>query len=123
MQFLVTGQSHTEEHHLLFNKLICGLAPSQPIEAGIDITPKETDTIHSLIEAVTNYWSAIGKSSVDGFRGNWLIRNGTLTEASDRWELIVEKRAYDILLERAPMSFSIVKLPWMKKPIYVTWPT
>lgn len=123
LQFLATGQSHTEEHHLLFNKLLCGLPPTHPIEAGVDITSAEIDTIHSLVDAVTNYWNAIGRTSVDGFRGNWIVRNGTLTEAQDHWDLIVEKRAYDVLINRSPLSYSVIKLPWMNKPIYVTWPT
>lgn len=123
LQFLATGQTHTEEHHLLFNKLLCGLSPTQPIEAGVELTQEEIDTVHGLVEAVINYWSAIGRSSVEGFRGNWIVRNGTLTEAQDHWDLIVEKRSYDVLINRSPLSFSIIKLPWMNKPIYVTWPT
>ncbi|OHU84956.1 MULTISPECIES: contractile injection system tape measure protein [Pseudoalteromonas] len=123
LQFLVTGQSATEEHHLILNKLMCGYGVTQPVEAGVTLSQSDIDTIHSLIEAVCNYWPAIGKTSVDGFRGNWLVRNGTLTEAQDHWDLIVEKRVYDILISRSPLSYSIVKLPWMEKPIYVTWPT
>ncbi|CAM4139376.1 contractile injection system tape measure protein [Pseudoalteromonas byunsanensis] len=123
LQFLVTGQSTTEEHHLVLNKLLCGHGVTHPVEAGITLPQSEIDTIHSLIEAVCNYWPAIGKTSVDGFRGNWLVRSGTLTEAPDHWDLIVEKRVYDILISRSPLSYSIVKLPWMEKPIYVTWPT
>ncbi|AZZ98478.1 contractile injection system tape measure protein [Pseudoalteromonas sp. R3] len=123
LQFLVTGQSATEEHHLVLNKLICGLGVTQPVEAGITLSQSDIDTVHSLIDAVCNYWPAIGKTSIDGFRGNWLVRNGTLTEAQDHWDLIVEKRVYDILISRSPLSYSIVKLPWMEKPIYVTWPT
>nr|WP_290444181.1 contractile injection system tape measure protein [Pseudoalteromonas sp. XMcav2-N] len=123
LQFLVTGQSATEEHHLVLNKLICGHGVTQPVEAGITLSQSDIDTVHSLIDAVCNYWPAIGKTSIDGFRGNWLVRNGTLTEALDHWDLIVEKRVYDILISRSPLSYSIVKLPWMEKPIYVTWPT
>jgi hypothetical protein len=107
----------------VLNKLICGLGVTQPVEAGITLSQSDIDTVHSLIDAVCNYWPAIGKTSIDGFRGNWLVRNGTLTEAQDHWDLIVEKRVYDILISRSPLSYSIVKLPWMEKPIYVTWPT
>jgi hypothetical protein len=30
-------------------------------------------------------------------RGNFLVRDGLLSEEQDKWELTVEKRAYDIL--------------------------
>ena len=79
-------------------------------------------TVDSLLEVAITYWSAIGQSSLAGFRGNWLLRAGTMSEAADHYDLRVEKRAYDILLARAPFSFSVVKLPWMAKPVNVTWP-
>ncbi|MDW6002500.1 contractile injection system tape measure protein [Vibrio mangrovi] len=123
LQVLATGVQESGEHLLLLNKVLCGLSLSEPVEAGIHLSAEETDIVHSLIEAVINYWPAIGKTSIDGFRGNWLVRNGTLTESQDHWDLIVEKRPYDILITRAPLSYSIIRLPWMKKPIYVTWPT
>ncbi|KUI96884.1 hypothetical protein VRK_40650 [Vibrio sp. MEBiC08052] len=123
LQVLATGAQETAEPYLLLNKILCGLPFSEPVETRISLSTEETDIVHSLIEAVIDYWPAIGKTSIDGFRGNWLVRNGTLTESQDHWDLIVEKRPYDMLIARAPLSYSIIRLPWMKKPIYVTWPT
>ena len=121
LQHLVTGKSETEEQHLILNKLLCGLAITEPVERGIDICSEHIDISHSLLKAMIDYWAAIGSSSRDGFRGNWLIRQGILTEKEDNWELVVEKRAYDLLLERAPFSYSVIKYPWMTKAIYVSW--
>ena len=39
----------------------------------------------------------------------------------DRITLTVEPRAFDMLLDQRPWSISIVKLPWMPLPLYVTW--
>ncbi|WP_269769378.1 contractile injection system tape measure protein, partial [Dickeya dianthicola] len=122
LQYLITGQSHSEEHELALNKLLCGLPLSHPLDAGVAISSDEIATIHSLIEAVAQYWPAIGKTSVAGFRGNWLVREGSLTEKSEHWELVVTRRSYDILIGRSSLSYAIVRLPWMNKPIYVTWP-
>lgn len=122
LQYLICGQSHSEEHHLMLNKVLCGLPLSQPLEGGIGIDHTETEIIHSLIQAVAQYWPAIGKTSVAGFQGNWLVRGGTLTEKSEHWDLVVERRSYDILIRRSSLSYTIVRLPWMGKPIYVTWP-
>lgn len=121
LQLLVTGQTKTEEPYLLLNKLLCGLPLSAPIEAGIEPSPEEMDLAKSLIQAVIGHWTAIGSSSVEGFRGNWLVRNGTLGERKNRWELAVEKRAYDLLLNKAPFSFSIVKFAWMEQSLHVNW--
>ena len=123
LQYLATGHCGTEEQHLVLNKIICGLDLYVPVEYSIGITEYEQDTCHSLIGSVIDYWSVLGKSSIDGFRGNWLVRDGTLTESKDHWDLIVDKRAYDILLGKSPLSYSVIKMPWMQKPIYVTWPT
>ena len=123
LQFLVSGQSQTQEQYLALNKLLCGLPLQQPLEAGFDMTPSQVEIGDGLLRAAIGHWSAIGSSSIDGFRGNWLVRDGTLADAGDHWDLIVERRAYDILLARSPMSYSVITLPWMAKPIYVTWPT
>ena len=123
LQYLATGLSATEEHHLVLNKLLCGLSISEPIELGFDLTPENKTTAESLINAVINHWTAIGSSSIDGFRGNWLVRNGLLKQSDERWDLIVEKRPYDLLLQHSPFSFHFIKLPWMTMPLHVTWPT
>lgn len=123
LQFLVTGCTKTPEQHLMLNKIVCGLRIHDPVELEIDISEKDKEICHSLLNSVIGYWTAIGHSSIDGFRGNWLVRDGSLTDAKDRWDLIVEKRAYDVLLTRSPLSYSVIKLPWMEKAIYVTWPT
>ncbi len=123
LQYLATGCIETQEHHLLLNKVLCGYSIFDPIEAGIEINDEETVIAESLITAMIDHWDAIGESSIEGFRGNWLIRKGQLIEKEDRWDLIVEKKAYDVLLQRSPFTFSLIKFPWMQKPLYVTWPT
>ena len=107
----------------MLNKVLCGLPLTAAVEAGIDLSLTEKELCEGLLIAVISHWSAIGTSSLEGFRGNWLVRDATLSEKTDNWDLIVEKRPYDLLLERSPFSYSIIKLPWMPKPLYVTWPT
>ncbi|WP_046744088.1 contractile injection system tape measure protein [Kordia zhangzhouensis] len=122
LQYIVTGLTQTEESLLTLNKVLAGLAPNTPVQDSIDMTDSDKQLIDGMIEAVIQYWSAIGQTSVNGFRGNWLVREGVLKETEDRWELLVEKRPYDILMLKSPFSFSIIKLPWMQKPLHVTWP-
>ena len=122
LQFLVTGNSETQESQLMLNKLLCGLELDVAVELEVEISTVEMEVCLSLLNSVIGYWSAIGSSSIDGFRGNWLVREGSLTLAKDHWDLIVDRRAYDVLLARAPFSYSVIKLPWMEKAIYVTWP-
>lgn len=122
LQYIVTGQEHTEESFLPLNKILCGVPLVQPIMEGISISAGNKQLIEGLIKAIIGHWQAIGNSSVDGFRGNWLVRDGLLTEREERWELTVDKRPYDLLIHKSTFSFSIIKHPWMDKPLHVNWP-
>ncbi|MEM7359374.1 MAG: contractile injection system tape measure protein [Pseudomonadota bacterium] len=121
LHFLVTGLEKAEDHMLALNKMLCGLAPDTPCPLSIDITTDEQQLIESLINSVIAHWNAIGESSIDGFRGVWLVREGRLQSDESTWSLTVQKRSYDILLQRAPFQYSIVTLPWIPEPIHVAW--
>lgn len=123
LHYLSTGETQADEADLLLNKLLTGMTPTMNLPAAIELEQFEVDVCNSLLHSAIDYWSAIGRSTVDGFRGNWLIRHASISDAGDHWRLLVEKRAYDILLGRSPFSYSVVRLPWMEKAIYVTWPT
>ncbi len=122
LQYVITGMSNTDESFLPLNKILCGLSLADPVPEGLAISEENKKLINGLIKAAIGYWPAIGNCSLAGFRGNWLVRDGILTEQEDRWELVVEKRAYDILIHKSPFSFSIIKQRWMDKPIHVSWP-
>ncbi|WP_158992501.1 contractile injection system tape measure protein [Mucilaginibacter sp. L196] len=121
LQYVITGLTQTDESLLALNKVLCGLPLAEPVHDGINISPANVKLIDGLITAIIGYWPAIGQCSVNGFRGNWLVRNGLLVEQEERWELTVEKRAYDLLINKSPFSFSIIKYPWMVKPLHVYW--
>jgi len=118
----VTGQSQTDETLLSLNKLLCEIHPTKPIMDGITITDDQNELMEGLLSAVISHWPAIGETSILGFRGIWLVRDGIFTEGEDRWELRVDKKPYDILISKSPFSSSIIKFPWMDKPIHVKWP-
>ena len=108
LQYLATGLSETEEHYVPLNKVLCGLAVTTPIASGINILEENKTMMQGLLEAVIGHWPAIGDSSIVGFRGNWLVRDGVLSEKTGHWSLRVEKRSYDVLIQRAPFSFSLI---------------
>lgn len=122
LQYVVTGLEMTEEFLLPLNKLLCGIPLAQPVKESTDISMADKELMNGLINAMIAHWPAIGKCSVDGLRGNWLVRDGLLTEGEDKWELVVEKRAYDLLINKSPYSFSVIRFPWMSKPLHVNWP-
>lgn len=121
LQYVITGQEATDEAWLPLNKLLCGLPLTHPVPAGITISEPARELVNGLITAIIGYWPAIGDTSTNGFRGNWLVRKGMLTETEEQWGLNVEKRPYDLLIAKSPFSFSVIKFPWMNKAVHVSW--
>lgn len=122
LQYVITGLCSTEETYLPLNKVLCGLPLTHAVPDEIEIPEDTKVLINGLIQAAISYWKAIGDCSIDGFRGNWLVRDGILVELADKWELTVDKRAYDVLINKSPFAFSIIKYLWMEKPLHVIWP-
>ena len=69
---------------------------------------------------ITN-WKSVGQTSVAGFRESFLQRRGRLTRKDDAWQLKVEQRAFDMLLDSIPWGFAAIKHPWMERVVYVKW--
>ena len=122
LQYLATGASQTDEAFLPLNKVLSGLHPTTPIVLGINLSVAHGELINGLIQAAIQHWDVIGATSIDGFRGNWLVRDGILSEFDDHWELTVKKMAYDLLISQAPFSLAVFKYPWMHKPLHIKWP-
>lgn len=121
LQYAVTGMMETSEVYLPLNKIMCGLRLDDAVADGISLTSAQQELINGMIMNLVGQWTVIGKTSVDGFRGNWLVRDGLLSETEERWELVVEPRPYDILINKFPFSYSIIKYQWMDKPLHVKW--
>jgi len=121
LQFMTTGLSNIDNNSPSLSKLLCGLSPLHVINEEFSIPEEHVHLMNGLINAMIGHWPAIGSSSIEGFRGNWFVRDGMLVQLEDKWELSVNKRAYDILLNQSPFSFSIIKYPWMEKALYVQW--
>ena len=122
LHYLVTGQAEAPEYELVFPKLLCGIPLSMPVPLLIEISEPEKSEASSLLDAVIHHWEALGNTSPDGLRGNFLVRPGKLSQKEDGdWLLQVEPRDYDVLLDRLPWGISMIRLPWMKTMLWVEW--
>lgn len=122
LHFLATGQSSAPEHALVLPKLLCGLEPSELAGAPVELSESDRTEAESLLQAVIGYWPAIGHTSLDGFRGNFLVRKGKLSKRGDDDLLQIEKQSWDILLGQMPWGIGVVRLPWMPRMLWVEWP-
>jgi hypothetical protein len=121
LHYLATGQDNPSEHELVFNKIITGEEPSAQVELNITLSQEEKDLCDSLLDAAISNWTALKKTSRDNLRGSFLLREGKLLFEQEGWRLSLEQKAYDILIDRLPWGYSLMKYQWMKYPIYTEW--
>lgn len=121
LQYLVFGSFGPEDSILALNKILCGIPISESVTNGIDLSNEEKIIIEQLLPAVISQWRVISNTSVQGFRDSFLHRKGILVETEDGWELKVEGKAFDMLLDQIPWSISIVRYPWMNKTLHANW--
>lgn len=121
LQYIVTGKSETPEYQLVLNKLLCGIHGGLPIALGINITTQEKEVIEQMLKGIIANWTALGTTSVQGLRETFLQRQAYLDYADDAWHMKVQPSTFDMLLDRLPWSFALIRFPWMTAPLHVTW--
>lgn len=121
LNFLHTGKEEFDEHHLAFNKIVCGLQPEDNLPVSIKLSKKDRDECDKLLETIINYWEALKGASVEALRESFFSRNAKLSFNKENYLLQVERNTTDILLDRLPWGLGIVKLPWLNYLIYVEW--
>ena len=120
-QYIVTGSEETPEAELSLNKVLCGMDLGYPVEPTIQITEAEQNMVESMLRGVLQNWEKMQGTSVPTFRDTFLKREGRLSRREGLWELVVEKRAYDVLLTTLPWQIRTIKLAWMPMPLQVAW--
>jgi len=121
LQYLVDGSTDTPEPALVLNKLLCGLAPSDPVERAVELEPRERGLGDRLLGAILAGWPALARTSVAGLRETFLRREGRLEHGPNGWRLTVQRKTVDVLLDELTWTRSLVEHRWMPEPLYVTW--
>jgi regulator of replication initiation timing len=121
LQFMVNESCDSPEFLLSLNKLLCGVPTGVPVVREIELLPREKDAIEGMLNGIIRNWTILGNTSVQGLRESFLQRSGRLQLKEDNWHLKVEPKGIDVLLDRLPWSFALIKHPWMRRPIYVEW--
>ncbi|MDZ7695037.1 MAG: contractile injection system tape measure protein [Balneolaceae bacterium] len=121
LQYLASGEQSTYEYVMVLNKVLCGYPIGHSFSSKIEFTDHEIEEAEELLHSVINQLEVLKSTSVQGLRQSFIQRNARLTGKSDQWELQVESKGFDMLLDKLPWGISVARLPWMKKPIYVDW--
>ncbi len=121
LQYMVDGEGAAPEYMMVLNKLICGIETVDLVTRTAATTDQEKALIDGLLTAAIENWKRVGNTSVTGLRDTFLKREGRLLRKEGGWQLLVESRSYDMLLDQLPWSYSTIKYGWMKEPIHVDW--
>lgn len=123
LYFLVKGEQSPEEYHLPLAKVLCAWPLDMPVPPKIELTKDEIAEAEELLTAIITHWKALKATTIEGLRETFLQRMGRLVriEQPSGWLLQVERKSYDILLDRLPWTISSIKLPWMDEMIRVEW--
>lgn len=122
LQYLANPEEKDyREPELAFNRLLTALPAQIPLPKRIELTDEEKRTADGMLEGVKSNWVKMSGTSVSGFRQSFIVRDGRLEQQDERWLLTVESRTIDILLDSVPWTFRLIRLPWLKKYIQVSW--
>ncbi|MBO4806114.1 MAG: hypothetical protein J5554_08730 [Paludibacteraceae bacterium] len=121
--YLVYGEEREhKEAELFLNRLLVGLKCVCPIPLSCKLTEQETKLADSMLVGLKQQWSKLQNTSDEAFRVSFLQRSATLKcEKEQAWQMKVQERSYDILLETIPWSFKMIKYRWMDRIIVVEW--
>jgi hypothetical protein len=121
LQYLVDGRTQAPEHLLTLNKILCGLPTAVPIEMAIEPSAQELEMCDKLLDAMLANWSLLANSSVDALRETFFQREGRLNRDGGKWNLLVQRKTLDVLVDQAPWSFRVILHSWMPDALHVTW--
>lgn len=121
IQYLVEGRVDRPEHLLPLNKLLCGLGEDDVLPAAIELAPGEEEVLQGLLSAILQHWGALGNTTVQGLQESFFQREGVLRREGDAWRLQVEARPFDMLIDRIPWSFGLIRFGWMDRVLHVDW--
>ncbi|MCB1354410.1 MAG: hypothetical protein KDK03_16895 [Rhodobacteraceae bacterium] len=119
---LASGDAELPGDALPLERLLCAVPEGLELRPPAPLAdPGRRALADGLLRAVIAEWGALGQTSPDGLRAAFLRRDGQLSAREGGLRLDVAPAAYDMLLDRLPWSFALVKLPWMVAPLHVKW--
>ncbi len=120
-QYLTNFSTEFNEGDLILNKLLCGMQISDFVDITIVLSDYEKETATMLLGAVINNWEKLNKTSVNTLQETFLQRNGIIQKHERDAKLLVESKAYDLLLKTIPWNISMIQTTFMKNRLLVEW--
>lgn len=121
-QYLIDSEQIIQETDLILNKILCGFSIDEVVNVKLKITKKEKEKCNKLLEAVREYWKPMSTSSIEALQQTFLQREAKLELVKDsEYELWIDDKGVDILLEQLPWGISMIQTPWMENYLNCHW--
>lgn len=121
-QFLIDGSDRFRESDLILNKILCGFAVQEIVNVKIKLTKKEKQKGIRLLEAVKSHWKVMSTSSIEALQQTFLQREAKLGFLPNHeYELWMEEKGVDILLDQLPWGLGMIQTPWMENYLICHW--
>lgn len=114
LYYLATGQDLPKDYELTTEKIILGLAITEPISIRLPLSNAEKQDADALLQNVITHWEALKNSGPQFLRELFLMRKGNALHKKQSWIITIEKQAQDILMDKMPWGLGIIKLPWVE---------
>ena len=98
-----------------------GLPLDHPLPLTGNFSDEDQEKAQAVLRSVIKHWGALGEVSPAQLQHSFLMREGRLRQNELDWELKVEQKGYDIMLDRLPWGLSTVMLPWLEGTLHVEW--
>lgn len=121
LHFIATGEENAPEFLLLFEKFLCGVPLGFPIQRESLLNDEIRRECYDMLQELIRQWPALKSTSPDGLRQLFLQRQGKLMETENRYRLVLERKAQDVLLERLPWNIAVLQLPFSKQLLFTEW--
>jgi len=121
LHYMATKQEQQFENNMLFEKILCGVPIEQPIQRTIPISDELKANAEELLEAVLENWGALKNASPDLLRGEFFQRLGIISFKEENPKMRVERKVYDILLDKLPWNIGVCRLPWLDHLLFTDW--
>lgn len=117
---LTFGRVDLPEYALVLAKVLCGVAPDDPLEP-VPLDDDDVAACDGVLRAVLAHWTALRSSAPEWLRQQFFLREGKLEAVDSGYRLTIERHAQDVLLARLPWGCGVIALPWLTDRIFVHW--
>jgi len=121
LQYLAYNHIEYPEYELVLNKILVGMPIQDHVKPIEKLTLDERNMASSLMKGLILNWEKVKNSSIDGIQETFFQREGWLSLNRDYNKLMIPKKGVDVLVESIPWNLSLIKQPWMEKPLHIEW--